>query len=82
VPGATQLLLVAADVNDQVGVFVVLAAYSAFVLSGRNLNSEMAYAAQIPQHFHHTATTVSVRVVIYAPPHGAPEAAAARSTEE
>jgi len=33
VPGATQLLLVAADVNDQVGVFVVRAAYSAFVLS-------------------------------------------------
>ena len=62
-PGATQLLLVAADVNDQVGVFVVLAAYSAFVLSGRNLNSEMAYAAQIPQHFHDTATTVSARVV-------------------
>src|SRR5262245_49785241 len=40
VPGATQLLLVAADVNDQVRVFVVLAAYSAFVLSGRSLNSE------------------------------------------
>src|SRR5262249_12246004 len=45
VPGAIQLLLVAADVNDQVGVFVVLAAYSAFVLSGRNLNSEMACGA-------------------------------------
>jgi len=28
VPGATQLLLVAADVNDQVDVFVVPAAYS------------------------------------------------------
>jgi hypothetical protein len=62
VPGATQLL-VAADVNDQVGMFVVLAAYSAFVLSGRNPNSEMAYAAQIPQHFHDTATTVSARVL-------------------
>src|SRR5215467_6176137 len=60
VPGATQLLLVAADVNDQVGVFVVLAAYSAFVLSGRSLNSQTAYAAQIPQHFHDTATTVFV----------------------
>src|SRR5262249_59422161 len=40
VAGATQLLLAAADVNDQVGVFVVLAAYSAFVLSGRSQNSE------------------------------------------
>jgi hypothetical protein len=60
VPGATQLLLVAADVNDQVGVFVVLAAYSAFLLSGRSLNSETAYAAQIPQHFHDTATTLFV----------------------
>jgi hypothetical protein len=62
VPGATQLLLVAADAKDQVGVFVVLAAYSAFVLSGRSLNSETTYAAQIPQHFHDTATTVCVPV--------------------
>ena len=62
-PGATQLLPVAADVmNDQVGVFVVLAAYSVFVLSGRSLNSQTAYAAQIPQHFHDTATTVFVPV--------------------
>jgi hypothetical protein len=49
-------------VNDQVDVFVVLAAYSAFVLSGRNLNSEAAYEAQIPQLFHDTATTVFVPV--------------------
>jgi len=33
VSGAAQLLLVAADVNDQVGVFVALAAVSTFVLS-------------------------------------------------
>ena len=60
-PGANQSL-VAADVNDQVGVFVVLAAYSAFVLSGHRPNSETPYAAQIPRHFNDTATTVFVPV--------------------
>jgi hypothetical protein len=49
-------------VNDQVGVFVVLAAYSAFVLSGHRPNSETPYAAQIPRHFNDTATTVFVPV--------------------